>query len=261
MAKLLYKLGRWSYLNKWKVIIAWLLILAASAGAAFSLSKPFTSNFAIDGTPAIDALDTMERNFPGGGNVATAPGVNLVFAAPEGQQLTDPAHMAAMDEVIAHIDEHLEVRGTERFGNPVLVNQQLQETIVGQMTQMGLPEEAAQQDAYNLRLVSDDGRIGYTTFEFDAESNFEVTEEDRQIVADAMDIGRAAGLQVEAGGAGYGDPIEVNTTSELIGIGVAFLVLLVTFGSFADHAHRVRDCGRGHRRASHFEHHALGGAQ
>ena len=233
MAKLLYKLGRWSYLNKWKVIIAWLLILAASAGAAFSLSKPFTSNFAIDGTPAIDALDTMERNFPGGGNVATAPGVNLVFAAPEGQQLTDPSYMTAMDEVIAHIDEHLEVRGTERFGNPVLVNQQLQETIVGQMTQMGLPEEAAQQDAYNLRLVSDDGRIGYTTFEFDAESNFEVTEEDRQIVADAMDIGRAAGLQVEAGGAGYGDPIEVNTTSELIGIGVAFLVLLVTFGSFA----------------------------
>lgn len=233
MAKLLYKLGRWSYLNKWKVIIAWLLILAASAGAAFSLSKPFTSNFAIDGTPAIDALDTMERNFPGGGNVATAPGVNLVFAAPEGEQLTEPAYMAAMDEVITHIDEHLVVRGTERFGNPVLVNQKLQETIVGQMTQMGLPEEAAQQDAYNLRLVSDDGRIGYTTFEFDAESNFEVTEEDRQIVADAMDIGRAAGLQVEAGGAGYGDPIEVNTTSELIGIGVAFLVLLVTFGSFA----------------------------
>ena len=233
MAKLLYKLGRWSYLNKWKVIIAWLLILAASAGAAFSLSKPFTSNFAIDGTPAIDALDTMERNFPGGGNVATAPGVNLVFAAPEGQQLTDPSYMTAMDEVIAHIDEHLEVRGTERFGNPVLVNQQLQETIVGQMTQMGLPEEAAQKDAYNVRLLSDDGRIGYTTFEFDAESNFEVTEEDRQVVADAMDIGRAAGLQVEAGGAGYGDPIEVNTTSELIGIGVAFLVLLVTFGSFA----------------------------
>ncbi|AKV59312.1 MMPL family transporter [Corynebacterium riegelii] len=233
MAKLLYKLGRWSYLNKWKVIIAWLLILAASAGAAFSLSKPFTSNFAIDGTPAIDALDTMERNFPGGGNVATAPGVNLVFAAPEGQQLTDPSYMTAMDEVIAHIDEHLEVRGTERFGNPVLVNQQLQETIVGQMTQMGLPEEAAQKDAYNVRLLSDDGRIGYTTFEFDAESNFEVTEEDRQVVADAMDIGRAAGLQVEAGGAGYGEPIEVNTTSELIGIGVAFLVLLVTFGSFA----------------------------
>ena len=233
MAKLLYKLGRWSYLNKWKVIIAWLLILAASAGAAFTLSKPFTSNFAIDGTPAIEALGTMERNFPGGGNVATAPGVNLVFAAPEGEQLTEPAYMAAMDEVITHIDEHLVVRGTERFGNPVLVNQKLQETIVGQMTQMGLPEEAAQQDAYNLRLVSDDGRIGYTTFEFDAESNFEVTEEDRQIVADAMDIGRAAGLQVEAGGAGYGDPIEVNTTSELIGIGVAFLVLLVTFGSFA----------------------------
>ena len=233
MAKLLYKLGRWSYLHKWQVIVTWLLILAASAGAAFSLAKPFTSDFAISGTPAIDALDTMERNFPGGGDVATAPGVNLVFAAPDGEVLSDPAHMAAMDQVVAYIEDNLDVRGTERFGNPVRVNTELQDMIVSQMTEMGLPEEAARADAYNIRLVSDDGRIGYTTFEFDAESNFAVTDEDRAVVADAMDLGRAAGLQVEAGGAGYGDPIEINTTSELIGIGVAFLVLLITFGSFA----------------------------
>src|SRR5699024_11696342 len=34
-----------------------------------------------------------------------------------------------------------------------------------------------------------------------------------------------------AGGAGFGDAITVNTTSEIIGIGVAFLVLIFTFGS------------------------------
>ena len=46
-------------------------------------------------------------------------------------------------------------------------------------------------------------------------------------------IGRDAGLQVEAGGAGFGEPIAVKTTSELVGLAVAFVVLVVTFGSLA----------------------------
>ncbi|QYH18933.1 MMPL family transporter [Corynebacterium aquatimens] len=231
MAKLLFKLGRWSYLNPWRVIVAWLLILAASAGVAFSLMRPFTSEFAITGTPAIEALDTLDRNFPGQGDVATSPSVNLVFAAPEGRQLTEPEFMAAMDATVRHLEDNLQMEGTERFGNPVRVNAELQRTLIGEMTAMGLPEESARADAYNIRMVSDSGSIGFTTFEFAAESQFQVTDADRQAVADAMQIGRDAGLQVEAGGPGYGDPIEINTTSEMIGIGIAFLVLLVTFGS------------------------------
>ena len=232
MAKLLYKLGRWSYVHKWRVILAWLLILAASAGAAMALSKPFSSDFNVSGTPAIDALQTLDDNFPGQGGIAKAPGVNLVFAAPEGQRLDAPEYMAAMDATVDYIRDNLGgIDGTERFGNPVRVNHDLARQVVGQMTAMGLPEEAAKQDAYYLRMLSNDARIGYTTFEFDAETNFAVTDEDKQVVADAMEIGRAAGLQVEAGGPGYGDAIAVNTTSELIGIGVALLVLMVTFGS------------------------------
>ncbi|UIZ92237.1 MMPL family transporter [Corynebacterium sp. CNCTC7651] len=231
MAKLLFKLGRWSYLNPWRVIVAWLLILAASAGVAFSLMRPFTSEFAITGTPAIEALDTLDRNFPGQGDVATSPSVNLVFAAPEGRQLTEPEFMAAMDATVRHLEDNLQMEGTERFGNPVRVNAELQRTLIGEMTAMGLPEESARADAYNIRMVSDSGSIGFTTFEFAAESQFQVTDADRQAVADAMQIGRDAGLQVEAGPPGYGDPIEINTTSEMIGIGIAFLVLLVTFGS------------------------------
>lgn len=234
MAKLLYRLGRWSYLYKWRVIIAWLLILAASAGAAAALSRSFTSDFNVSGTPAIEALETLDENFPGDGNIAKAPSVNLVFAAPEGQQLSQPEYMSAMDDTVSYLQDHLGgMKSTERFGNPVRVNEELSGQIIDQMTQMGLPKETARGDAYNLRMVSDDGRIGYTTFDFDAATQFAVTDEDRQVVADAMEIGRDAGLEVEAGGAGYGDPIEVNTTSELIGIGVAFVVLLIAFGSLA----------------------------
>src|SRR5699024_5123913 len=96
---------------------------------------------------------------------------------------------------------------------------------------MGLPEEAAREDAENLSMVNEDETIAYTTFNFDAESPYSVEQSDKDIVTEAMDIGRDAGLQVEAGGAGFGDAITVNTTSEIIGIGVAFLVLIFTFGS------------------------------
>lgn len=232
VARLLYTLGRWSYLHKWRVIVAWLLLLGATAAGALSLMKPFTDEFAIEGTPAINALDTVAENFPDAGNVATAPSVNVVFAAPEGQRLDSPANMAAMDRTVGYIRDHLGVEG-QRFGNPVQVNEELQRTVVDQMAEMGMPEERARADAYNLRMVSDDGRIGYTTFDFDAASSMSVEQADRDVVNEAMQIGRDAGLQVEAGGAGFGEPIAVKTTSELVGLAVAFVVLVVTFGSLA----------------------------
>ena len=183
MAKLLFRLGRWSYLRKWRVIVAWLCILGATAAGALSLMRPFTSEFSISGTPAISALDTLEENFPGEGNVATAPGVNLVFAAPDGQSLDSPEYMRAMDDTVGYIEDNLEgLSGTDRFGNPVEVNRELQDMIVTQMTDMGLPEETAKADAHNLRMVSDDGRIGYTTFEFGAESSMTVEQADRDVV-------------------------------------------------------------------------------
>ena len=232
VARLLYTLGRWSYLHKWRVIVAWLLLLGAAAAGALSLMKPFTDEFAIEGTPAINALDTVAENFPDAGNVATAPSVNVVFAAPEGQRLDSPANMAAMDRTVGYIRDHLGVEG-QRFGNPVQVNEELQRTVMDQMAEMGMPEERARADAYNLRMVSDDGRIGYTTFDFDAASSMSVEQADRDVVNEAMQIGRDAGLQVEAGGAGFGEPIAVKTTSELVGLAVAFVVLVVTFGSLA----------------------------
>lgn len=232
VARLLYTLGRWSYLHKWRVIVAWLLLLGATAAGALSLMKPFTDEFAIEGTPAINALDTVAENFPDAGNVATAPSVNVVFAAPEGQRLDSPANMAAMDRTVGYIRDHLGVEG-QRFGNPVQVNEELQRTVINQMAEMGMPEERARADAYNLRMVSDDGRIGYTTFDFDAASSMSVEQADRDVVNEAMQIGRDAGLQVEAGGAGFGEPIAVKTTSELVGLAVAFVVLVVTFGSLA----------------------------
>ncbi|MDY3127134.1 MAG: MMPL family transporter [Corynebacterium sp.] len=231
MAKFLYKVGRWSYLNKWKVIIAWVLLLAAVGGTSAALMKPMTQEFSISGTPAIDATRRTMELFPEGGNPANAATVNLVFQAPAGEKLTDPDNMAAMNAVIGYLQDNLPMGDTQRFGNPVDVSKALQAQVIEQFTALGLPEESARRDAENLNMVSTDETIAYTAFNFDADSPYSVAAADKETVADAMQLGRDMGLTVEAGGAGYGDDITVNTTSEAIGLGVAFLVLIFTFGS------------------------------
>ncbi|MDN6130883.1 MAG: MMPL family transporter [Corynebacterium casei] len=231
MAKFLFRVGRWSYLNKWKVIIAWVLLLAGVGGAAAALMKPMTSEFSISGTPAIEATYRTVELFPEGGNPANAASVNLVFKAPDGEKLSDPENSEAIDEVITYLEDNLAMGDTMRFGNPIEFSPEFEQGIVDQFTEMGLPEEAAREDADNLSMVNEDETIAYTTFNFDAESPYSVEQSDKDIVTDAMNIGRDLGLQVEAGGAGFGDEIAVNTTSELIGLGVAFLVLIFTFGS------------------------------
>ncbi|MGX1738828.1 MMPL family transporter [Corynebacterium flavescens] len=231
MAKLLYRLGRWSFLNKWKVIIAWIILLAAAGITAVSLAKPMTSEFSIKGTPAIDATARTMELFPEGGNPANSASVNLVFQAPEGQKLSDPHNRAAIDAVIGSLEENLPMGDTLRFGNPLDVSPALEQQIIDQFTGMGLPEQSARLDAENLAMVNDDETIAYTTFNFDADSPYTVQQADKDKVTAAMDVGRSMGINVEAGGAGFGDEIAINSTSEAIGLGVAFLVLIFTFGS------------------------------
>ncbi|QRP97605.1 MMPL family transporter [Corynebacterium sp. FDAARGOS 1242] len=235
MAKLLYHLGRWSYINRWKVIIAWIFIVAAAGGATLSLMKPMTTEYSISGTPAIDATRRAVELFPENGNPANAPSVNLVFKAPDGQKLSDPQNEAAIGDVVRHIAEGLDIPegSQQRWGNPLEVSPALQQQVIEQFTSMGLPEETARADADNLAMVNADETIAYTTFDFDAESPYSVDPADKDVVHEAMDIGRAAGLEVEAGGAGFGDEIQVNSISEVIGLAVAFIVLIITFGSLA----------------------------
>lgn len=211
--------------------MAWLLLLAAVGGAAALLMKPMTSEFSIKGTPSIDATYKTMDLFPEGGNPANSPSVNVVFKAPDGQKLSDPANREAIDATISYLEDNLKMGDTTRFGNPLEVSPRLQDQVIHQFTDMGLPEASARADADNLAMVNDDETIAYTTFNFDAESPYSVEQADKGTVTEAMNIARDRGLTVEGNGAGFGDEIAVNSTSEIIGLGVAFLVLIFTFGS------------------------------
>ncbi|WKD58530.1 MMPL family transporter [Corynebacterium caspium] len=233
MAELLYKLGRWCFHRGWWVILTWVLILGAAGSSAFILSKPFSTQFNISDTPSIQATKLLVQNFPDQGNPVDAASINLVFQAPPGRTLEDPILNTAIDAVIHKIETNLagELTGLDRFGNPVQLSGKLQEVVINTYLEQGLPLATAKADAANLALLSTDKTIGFTTFNLDVRSSTDVTPAQRAAINEALNLGREAGLIVEAGGPGFGDPIAIKPTSEVVGLSVAFIVLLFTFGS------------------------------
>ena len=233
MAKFLFKLSRWCYLHHKRVVGAWLVLFAFVAGLALTLQKGFSDVFEMSDVPSSHATHLLLDKFPGTKNPLTSSGVNIVFEAPEGQRLEQPEYMAAMDKTVEAIRENVPNLGAdEQLVNPVTLNEGLEKTLVSQLTHQGLPEETARIDADNLRTYSADGRFGTMSFEYDVPLPANVTDEDRNAVLDAMQISRDAGLKVEAGGAGFGDPIAIEPISEIAGLVVALLILLFVFRSF-----------------------------
>ncbi|WP_151529426.1 MULTISPECIES: MMPL family transporter [unclassified Corynebacterium] len=232
MAKFLYHLGKLCFRLKWIVVLLWVGILAAVGVSAVAFQDGFDDAFSIPDMPSSEAGQMMEHNFEGGVSPGFATDVDLVFQAPPGEKLADPKNHEAVQKVIDSLRADLPEAAEERtFGNPVDVNPKLIEGVVEQSVEKGLPRELAETNAYFLRVLSDDGTIGTTRFAFDAPAPGDVNQEQRDAVNKAIELGREAGITVEAGGPGFAEPIEVQSKSEMIGLGVALIVLLFTFGS------------------------------
>ena len=232
MAKVLFNLGRWSYLHKWTVIVAWALILGVVGGLAGTMQKGFDDQFSIPGMPSSIASQMIEKKFPDQPNPIREQTVYVVFEAPEGEKLEDPENFAAADAVVASIKDNItQLTADEMLVNPVRLNPELQKTVVETGTRSGLPQAVAEADAHAIRMLSDDGRHGIAQFAFDVRVPKDITPENRQALFDAMQIGRDAGMKVDAMGPGMMDPVAVSATSEIIGITIAAAVLVITFGS------------------------------
>lgn len=194
MSTYLYRLGRFAFRRRRIVAAFWLglLVLVGIAGA--TLADETVESFDIPGTESVEALDLLNERFPEA--AADGASARVVFAAPEGETLTDPDNQAAVDAAVARLAQ---VPDVVSVGDPFT------------------GEEGA---------VSQDGRIAY------AQVTFDVTwpaanDPLREATAPAED----AGLTVEMAGDALQEEFEQGAV-ELIGLGVAAVVLIITFGSF-----------------------------
>jgi len=99
MATLLYRLGKASFDNAWRVLIIWLVAFVAIGGGGIALGGATDEQFDIPGSPSQAAFDRLASVFPGFGTASA----QAVIVAPEGQRLDSPDNTAAIEELAAVI--------------------------------------------------------------------------------------------------------------------------------------------------------------
>jgi RND superfamily putative drug exporter len=195
VATLLYKLGRLAFRRRHFVALIWVALLTLAGVGAASAPPAGNTSFSIPGTEAQKAFDLLEQRFPG--QSADGATARVVFKAPGGEKMTDAENKATVEKTVADLSDGSEV--------------------------------ASVADPYQGKAVSKDGTIAYASVKYDV-SGMELEESTKDALEAAAQQARDAGLTVEIGGDALSAAPHTGAT-EVIGIAVAAVVLVITFGS------------------------------
>ncbi|GEP39326.1 multidrug RND transporter [Nocardioides psychrotolerans] len=231
MATLLHRLGKTAY-RRWPLFLAaWILAMVSVGAFAATMSKPMSDSFSIPGIPSEKAADLQAELFPETVGAFDQATVKVVVAAPEGTTLAEPTYAAQVDDLIAALAALPQMPTEPPLVNPVQAADTQREQIVQGATESGGSVTEARANADAISPLSEDGRVGTISWAFDVDTVADVEpttiEQLKEVMADAS----TDGLTVEANGSGTTGMAEIGGTSELIGIGVALIVLILTFGS------------------------------
>ena len=197
MATLLYRLGKASYQNAGRVIISWVLAMLAVMGVGLGLGGQTEETFEIPGSESQEAYNRLEAVFP----TFAGASAQVVLVAPVGERL-DSANNTAVIEELAQALERGE--GVDSATTPF--------------------------DEFAGDALSDDGRYAIVQVRFDRASPA-VTDDMVEELLATRSIAEDAGLTIEYGGSILQDQNPAISTTELIGVAFAGLVLIVTFRS------------------------------
>ena len=97
MATHLYRLGGWAFQHRRRVVALWATVLVAVVAAAAAFGGKTNDKFSVPGTESQQAQELLEQKYP----AASGTYARLVFAAPEGERLTDAENKAAVEAALA----------------------------------------------------------------------------------------------------------------------------------------------------------------
>jgi len=196
VATFLYKLGRLAFRRRHFVALIWVALLTLAGVGAASAPTAGASSFSVPGTEAQKAFDLLESRFPG----MTADGATarVVFKAPSGEKMTDAANKAAVKKTVGELKD-------------------------------GSSEVTSVTDPYEANAVSKNGTIAYAEVRYDV-SGMELKDASKDALKEAAADARDTGLTVEVGGDAL-QAVPETGSSEVIGIAIAAVVLVITFGS------------------------------
>ncbi len=201
MSSLLYSLGHWAFKARRLVLIGWLIVLVAIGGSAAVFSKGLDNGISIPGTESQAALDSLSTTFP----QVSGASAQIIVVAADGQLITDPEYKDALNSVA---DEMTKLPQIENVTSP-----------------------------FNERIngaISDNDKAGLLSVQFDGATSTITSASLSELEAATEQLSKdlPAGSTVSLGGQIYSQSMPTITPTELIGVGIALVVLIITFGSF-----------------------------
>ncbi|MBK6018477.1 MMPL family transporter [Streptomyces sp. MBT53] len=198
MATVLYRLGRLAFRRRWYVTILWVVILAALGFASAKAADAPATTFSTPGVESQRAFDLIQQRFPG----AQADGAvaRVVFVAPDGQKITTGKDRAAVVRLVDEVS--------------------------------GGPQVASAVNPFQANAVSKDAMTAYSTITYTVQAN-DLSDTAKNNLRTAAAQARDSGLTVEIGGTALAAQPAAGGVGEILGVAIAAVVLLITFGSLA----------------------------
>ena len=231
MSRFLYQLGSWSYRKVWPFLAVWLILLGALGLGAVNFAKSPSPTFSMPDMDSTVTQEEMNERFGVDDDAMSMPSGTVVIQAPEGKTLQDPDVMAQVDDMLDELKATGDFREPEAIVNPVLAAGGMAKQMGEAKAAQGMPQEQIDADLAALSPLSSDKRTGTVSVTFTDETVMDIPAETLDEVENILERYDDTDLTVKYSGNAFSGAGEMDGTAELIGMAVAAIVLLVTFGS------------------------------
>ncbi|ERK72790.1 MMPL family protein, partial [Leifsonia aquatica ATCC 14665] len=200
MASFLYALGRMAFRRRRRVLALWLLVAVLIGAGGALLSHGTDNTFSIPGTESQEALDALARTFP----EVSGASAQLIAVAPPGGSVDDSAFQSAVEQSVTAIAR------------------------IPQVTSASSPYSGP--SSGNL---SSDGSAALVPIQLAVAQTAVAPSTMDALQQAGKDLLKQlpSGSQVAVGGQVFSQSAAGISVTELVGILIAFVVLLFTFAS------------------------------
>src|SRR3954453_15032880 len=201
MSSLLYRLGRFAYRARRAVVAGWLILLALFVVSAGLLSHGTDNTFTIPGTESQNALDALARTFP----EVSGASAQLVAVAPKGGSVEEAGFQSAVEHTVTELAAIPQVTAASSpYSGPSTGNVSADASAVLGPIQLSVPTTQV--------LPSTSAAL--------------------QAAGSSLEKSLPPGSQMAVGGQVFSSSVAGISVTELLGLAVAFVVLVLTFVSF-----------------------------
>jgi len=198
MSAMLFALGRWAYRARVAVLVGWIAVLALGLGGAAAIGIGTNNSYQFPGTESQEALDALARTFP----QFSGTSAQLIAVAPPGGDVTGARFQDAVEDSIADIGDIDQVAGvSDPYGS----------TTTGDVA----PDDSAVLVSIQLTVQVPDVKPSTANA---------LQRAGRQLQSNLPD-----GSQVAVGGQLYSQADPGIGVSEVTSLGIAYVILAVTF--------------------------------